>query len=58
MVFIISDFIEYRTLLVTKPQNPHDASKKPVQGVLKLTPDANRVNPYYKFHERSAKKKF
>ncbi|XP_022169604.1 ribosomal RNA processing protein 1 homolog [Myzus persicae] len=50
------EFMEYRTSLVTKPQNPHDASKQPVQGVLKLTPDANRINPFYKFTKSSAKK--
>ncbi|XP_025203155.1 ribosomal RNA processing protein 1 homolog [Melanaphis sacchari] len=50
------EFMEYRTTLVTKPGNPHDASKQPVQGVLKLTPDVNRINPFYKLQERSAKK--
>ncbi|XP_015371299.1 PREDICTED: ribosomal RNA processing protein 1 homolog [Diuraphis noxia] len=50
------EFMEYRTSLVTKPQNPHDATKQPVQGVLKLTPDANRINPFYKFTKTSAKK--
>ncbi|XP_008185015.1 ribosomal RNA processing protein 1 homolog [Acyrthosiphon pisum] len=50
------EFMEYKTSLVTKPQNPHDASKQPVQGVLKLTPDANRINPFYKFSKTSAKK--
>ncbi|KAL4113832.1 hypothetical protein QTP88_017400 [Uroleucon formosanum] len=50
------EFMEYRTSLVTKPQNPHDASKQPIQGVLKLTPDANRINPFYKFAKTSAKK--
>lgn len=49
--------MEYESSLVTKPQNPHDAAKQPVQGVLKLTPDVNRINPFYKFSERSAKKK-
>lgn len=48
--------MEYETTLVTKPENPHDASKLPVQGVLKLTPDANRINPFYKFYDRSARK--
>lgn len=56
MLLIISEFMEYTTTLVTNPENPHDASKKPVQGVLKSTPDTNRINPFYKFHERSAKK--
>lgn len=48
--------MEYETTLVTKPENPHDASKQPVQGVLKSTPDTNRINPFYKFNDRSAKK--
>lgn len=48
--------MEYRTSLVTKPQNPHDASKQPVQGVLKLTPDTNRINPFYKLAKNSEKK--
>jgi len=52
----VSEFMEYKTSLVTKPQNPHDASKQPVQGVLKLTPDANRINPFYKFSKSSVKK--
>jgi len=51
-----SEFMEYRTSLVTKPQNPHDASKQPVQGVLKLTPDTNRINPLNKVVKSSAKK--
>jgi len=58
MAIIVSEFMEYRTSLVTKPGNPHDASKLPVQGVLKVTPDVNRINPFYKLQERSAKKKF
>jgi hypothetical protein len=49
--------VEYETTLVTKPENPHNASKQPVQSVLKLTPDVNRINPFYKFSESSAKKK-
>lgn len=55
-MLIILEFMEYETTLVTKPENPHDASKQPVQGVLKSTPDTNRINPFYKFHDRSAKK--
>lgn len=48
--------MEYRKTLKTKKDNPHDASKLPEYGVLKSTPDANRLNPFYKFSERSAKK--
>jgi len=44
-------------MLKTKKDNPHDASKLPVCSVLKLTPDTNRLNPFYKFQERSTKKK-
>jgi len=42
---------------VTNPENPHDAYKQPIQGVLKSTPEVNRINPFYKFVDRSAKKK-
>jgi len=53
---IFSEFMEYKSVLKTKKDNPHDASKLPVCSVLKLTPDTNRLNPFYKFQERSAKK--
>ncbi|XP_050442283.1 ribosomal RNA processing protein 1 homolog [Adelges cooleyi] len=53
---IEQEFNEYETTLVTKPENPHDAGKQPACGVLKSTPDANRINPFYKFHDRSVKK--
>ncbi|XP_050534990.1 ribosomal RNA processing protein 1 homolog [Daktulosphaira vitifoliae] len=53
---IEQEFNEYETSLVEKPENPHDASKQPICGVLKSTPDTNRVNPFYKFHDRSIKK--
>lgn len=49
--------MEYETTLVTNPENPHDASKQPIHGVLKSTPDTIRVNPFYKFQDRSGKKK-
>jgi len=48
--------MEYKTVLKTKKDNPHDASKQPVHSVLKLTPDTNRVNPFYKFKTASVKK--
>lgn len=49
--------MEYRTSLVTKPENPHDASKQPVHGVLKLTPELiNRTIKTSKALECSAKK--
>lgn len=54
--YFILEFMEYETTLVKKPDNPHDASKTPVHSVLKLTPDTIRVNPFYKFHDRSSKK--
>lgn len=48
--------MEYRTSLVTKPENPHDATKQPVHGVLKLTPELNRTNSTSKILVRSSKK--
>lgn len=54
---IVPEFVDYTTTLVTNPENPHDATKQPIQGVLKLTPDVSRINPFYKFADRSAKKK-
>lgn len=53
----LPEFVDYTTTLVTNPENPHDATKQPIQGVLKLTPEVSRINPFYKFADRSAKKK-
>lgn len=46
--------MEYKTSLVTKPENPHDASKQPIHGVLKLTPELKHTIPISK--ARSVKK--
>lgn len=56
LFYVFSEFMEYATTLVVNPENPHDASKKPIHGVLKATPETNRINPFYKFKDRSAKK--
>lgn len=54
-VIYFLEFMEYRTSLVTKPENPHDATKQPVHGVLKLTPEL--INRSIKTSKaRSAKK--
>jgi hypothetical protein len=43
---------DYHMSVIRSPAIPFDGSKKPGQGVLKPSPAASRINPFYKLNKK------